>query len=35
MPEWIEKRVNFSDKEQLDRWVETVLTATTLDEIFL
>jgi predicted transposase YdaD len=35
LPEEIEQRVSLADKEQLDRWVETILTATTLDEMFL
>jgi len=34
LPAWVEQRVNAADKEQLDAWVERVLTADTLEKIF-
>ncbi len=34
LPDWVEQRVNSANREQLDLWIERVLTATTLDEMF-
>ena len=34
LPEGLEQQVNSADKTQLDFWIERVLTADTLDEIF-
>ena len=33
-PEWVESRLNTADKDQLDRWVEAILTAERLDDLF-
>jgi hypothetical protein len=34
LPPWAEKRIETAGLEELDRWAERVLTATSLDEIF-
>ena len=33
-PEWVENQLNLADKDQLDRWVEAILTANSLDDLF-
>jgi predicted transposase/invertase (TIGR01784 family) len=34
VPDWIEEKVNTANKDQLDRWVECILAADTLEELF-
>ena len=34
LPEWVEPRVHSADKDQLDRWVDNILTADTLEDLF-
>ena len=34
-PEWVEARLNTADRAQLDQWVEAILTADSLDELFV
>lgn len=34
VPNWAEEKVNAADKDQLDRWVERVLTTDTLENLF-
>jgi len=34
LPDWVGQRVNSANKEQLDRWVNQVLTVRSLDEMF-
>lgn len=33
-PEWVENQLNLADKDQLDRLVEAILTANSLDDLF-
>ncbi len=34
VPDWAEERINSADKKLLDHWVERVLVADTLDNLF-
>ena len=34
LPEWVERKINSAEKDQLDCWVERIITSETLDEVF-
>ncbi len=34
LPQWVEPKIDSASKEQLDHWVEGILTADTLDSLF-
>ncbi len=35
LPDWVEQKVNSADKDQLDRWIERILTVDTIEDVFV